>query len=319
MKKKTAEVLYVESLVRAHATPVRSIHDITEILASHLRAKFPAAIATCIQFQPDIRRNFHINNLVGADCRFYEFNTREKEPATERDNTCRVVTEWQFRLSPQSDIATILKLHTEERSEPTLYRQFSGSGSPNSRHSLLRVHPTFGLHEEVAKFAERLQSDTAEGGALLLAQCLFHLADKQSPCKRLQYAKVTMRNAISFNEDSRTRAARMAETAHQEFKNQPFSTCNVPLERHQYEQTRRRLLSNEFESGRHRAFLALGSNLGNRVQMIELAVREMADRGLTVLRTSALYETEPMYLENQEPFINGACEVCSTDAILCRA
>ncbi|KAK3171256.1 hypothetical protein OEA41_003340 [Lepraria neglecta] len=35
----------------------------------------------------------------------------------------------------------------------------------------------------------------------------------------------------------------------------------------------------------------------------------MRDRGLKILRTSALYETKAMYLEDQQSFINGACEV----------
>ena len=318
VKEKTAEVLYIESLVRAHATPVCSIHDITESLASDLLAKFPAAIATRLQFQPDIRRNFDIDNLIGASCTFYKFNTRKKDPTAELDNSFRVVTEWQIPVSPESNYVTLLKLGTEERSEPTLYRHFSGLKSPYSRYSLNRIHPTFGLHEEVARFVEQPQFDTAEGGALLLAQSLFHLADKQSPCKRLQFAEVTMRHAVAFLGDSPTRAARVAQAMQREFINKNFPSCRVPLERNQYEQSRRSLLSNEFESGRHRAFLALGSNLGNRAEMIELALREMGDRGLTVLRTSALYETEPMYLKTQASFINGACEVCSTDAILRR-
>lgn len=316
MKEKSAEVLHVESLVRAHATPVGSIHDITESLASDLLAKFPAAVATRLRFQPDIRRNFHIGNLIGASCTFNKVNTRKKDSAAELDNSLRVVTEWQIPVSPESNYVTLIRIDTIERSEPTLYRQFSGLKTHSSRYSLNRIHPTFGLHEQVARFVEQPQSDTAESGALLLAQCLFHLAVKQSPCKRLQFAGVTMRNAIAFQGDWATRAARTAQSRQQEFINESFPVCKVPLERHQYEHTRRSLLSNEFESGRHRAFLALGSNLGNRVQMIELAVREMAYRGLTVVRTSALYETEPMYLKNQDAFINGTCEVCSTDTIV---
>ena len=317
MKKKSAEVLHVESLVRAHATPVGSIHDITESLAPDLLARFPAAVATRLRFQPDIRRNFHIDNLFGASCTFNNFNTRKKDPAAaELDNSFQIVTEWQIPISPESNYVTLIRLDTVERSGPTLYRQFSDLKAPYSRYSLNRIHPTFGLHEQVARFVQQPQSDTAESGALLLAQCLFHLADKQSPCKRLQFAAVTMRNAVAFQGDCATRAARTAQSMQREFINVNFPLCKVPLERHQYEQTRRSLLSNEFESGRHRAFLALGSNLGNRVQMIELAVRELAYRGLTVVRTSALYETEPMYLKTQDSFINGTCEVCSADTIV---
>lgn len=57
------------------------------------------------------------------------------------------------------------------------------------------------------------------------------------------------------------------------------------------------------------AYIALGSNLGDRVAEIETACREMDRRGIKVRRTSSLWETEPMYVTAQDRFINGACEV----------
>lgn len=62
--------------------------------------------------------------------------------------------------------------------------------------------------------------------------------------------------------------------------------------------------------GSHRVFLALGSNVGDQIGMIEQACVEMSRRGLKVLKTSSLYETEPMYKTDQPSFINGVCEVC---------
>lgn len=59
----------------------------------------------------------------------------------------------------------------------------------------------------------------------------------------------------------------------------------------------------------HRVLIALGSNIGDRVGMIEQACAEMASRGLKLLRTSSLYETEAMYKTDQPPFVNGVCEV----------
>ena len=57
-------------------------------------------------------------------------------------------------------------------------------------------------------------------------------------------------------------------------------------------------------------FIALGSNMGDRLQNIENACREMdAQPEIQVLRTSALYETAPMYVEDQDRFLNGVCEV----------
>lgn len=59
----------------------------------------------------------------------------------------------------------------------------------------------------------------------------------------------------------------------------------------------------------HRAFVALGSNVGDRVEMIEKACLEMDRLGIKVRRTSSLFETAPMYVLDQAPFMNGVCEV----------
>lgn len=61
----------------------------------------------------------------------------------------------------------------------------------------------------------------------------------------------------------------------------------------------------------HKAYIALGSNLGDRVGWIEKACNEMSARKIKILRTSSLWETEPMYVLDQDSFINGACEVGS--------
>lgn len=60
----------------------------------------------------------------------------------------------------------------------------------------------------------------------------------------------------------------------------------------------------------HRAFIALGSNVGDRIEMIEQACHELDRVGIKVKRTSSLFETAPMYVLDQDPFINGVCEVC---------
>ena len=56
-------------------------------------------------------------------------------------------------------------------------------------------------------------------------------------------------------------------------------------------------------------YIALGSNIENRVQYIEAACRELSHAGLRVLRTSCLYETKPMYVEDQGSFLNAVCQV----------
>lgn len=64
--------------------------------------------------------------------------------------------------------------------------------------------------------------------------------------------------------------------------------------------------------------IALGSNLGNRIEEIEKACRAIdADPDMRIVDTSFLYETKPMYVEDQGEFVNGACEV-RTGLELCR-
>ena len=62
-------------------------------------------------------------------------------------------------------------------------------------------------------------------------------------------------------------------------------------------------------SRKHRAMIALGSNLGDRFSLIEQACRKMESNGLQVMQTSFLYETAPMYVIDQGAFYNGVCEV----------
>ncbi len=60
----------------------------------------------------------------------------------------------------------------------------------------------------------------------------------------------------------------------------------------------------------HRAFIALGSNVGDRAEMIEKACNKIADLPQTaIIRTSGLWETKPMYVQEQGTFLNGVCEV----------
>jgi hypothetical protein len=62
--------------------------------------------------------------------------------------------------------------------------------------------------------------------------------------------------------------------------------------------------------GSHPAFIGVGSNVGDRVEMIEKACNAMDNvDGIRLLRTSGLWETEPMYVKEQGNFINGVCEV----------
>jgi len=63
-------------------------------------------------------------------------------------------------------------------------------------------------------------------------------------------------------------------------------------------------------SAKHRVFIALGSNLGDRINMIEQACNLLDKHDeIKIVRTSCLWETKAMYVEDQADFLNGACEV----------
>ena len=67
---------------------------------------------------------------------------------------------------------------------------------------------------------------------------------------------------------------------------------------------------------RCKAYIALGSNMGDRCGWIEKACQEMIKDGIKIIRTSALYETKAMYVKKQDSFINGVCEVSTPTCVL---
>lgn len=58
------------------------------------------------------------------------------------------------------------------------------------------------------------------------------------------------------------------------------------------------------------AYLCLGSNIGDKVGYLQQAVKMLTASGMvTVVRTSALYETEPWGNKDLDWFVNGVIEV----------
>jgi 2-amino-4-hydroxy-6-hydroxymethyldihydropteridine diphosphokinase len=59
-------------------------------------------------------------------------------------------------------------------------------------------------------------------------------------------------------------------------------------------------------------YLSLGSNMGDRAGLLRLALAALPAAGVEVVRTSSVYQTEPMELREQNWFLNIAVE-CRTD------
>src|SRR5713226_7266715 len=58
-----------------------------------------------------------------------------------------------------------------------------------------------------------------------------------------------------------------------------------------------------------KAYVALGSNLGDRAGNLLLAVRGMMEAALVVTRVSSIYETQPVSDVEQQPFLNMVAEL----------
>lgn len=63
---------------------------------------------------------------------------------------------------------------------------------------------------------------------------------------------------------------------------------------------------------KHKVYLALGSNLGDREAIIQEAIRLIGERVGTVASQSSFIETEPWGFESQNTFLNGAILVETT-------
>ena len=64
---------------------------------------------------------------------------------------------------------------------------------------------------------------------------------------------------------------------------------------------------------RYRGYLGLGSNVGDRRSHLEAAVRAMPGRGIEVLASSAVYETEPVGLvSEQRDFLNACIRIATS-------
>ena len=61
----------------------------------------------------------------------------------------------------------------------------------------------------------------------------------------------------------------------------------------------------------HTAFIALGSNIGNRAGYLHAALDAMRSY-LTIVETSHLYETDPMLVTDQPLFLNAVCKVSTS-------
>jgi dihydroneopterin aldolase/2-amino-4-hydroxy-6-hydroxymethyldihydropteridine diphosphokinase/dihydropteroate synthase len=68
----------------------------------------------------------------------------------------------------------------------------------------------------------------------------------------------------------------------------------------------------------HEVYIAFGSNEGDSIKTIRDAMQLLDTKGVKVLQTSPLYESEPMFVQDQNKFVNGVfkCETALTPLAL---
>ena len=65
----------------------------------------------------------------------------------------------------------------------------------------------------------------------------------------------------------------------------------------------------QFNDGIHTAYVALGSNLGDKEANLRKALELLQERGVEIVKTSTFISTEPYGVTDQPQFLNGVCEV----------
>ncbi|EUJ30727.1 2-amino-4-hydroxy-6-hydroxymethyldihydropteridine diphosphokinase [Listeria cornellensis] len=63
----------------------------------------------------------------------------------------------------------------------------------------------------------------------------------------------------------------------------------------------------------HKAYLSIGTNIGNRQENLEKALKALqTESGITIESVSSVYETDPVGFEDQEAFLNIAVTIQTT-------
>ena len=60
------------------------------------------------------------------------------------------------------------------------------------------------------------------------------------------------------------------------------------------------------------AYLALGSNMGDRMKYIHWALQELKGQGIKILKTSSIIETDPVGGPQQSKYLNGVVKIKTT-------
>lgn len=301
LEESNPDVSKIIASVLKHTTPSSSIFDVAKPLNAVLAAQYPKARHVTSFYSPNINSRVKVSGLEWANfnVRTFTDDMRYDENRGQRIRSSpeyKLHTLWRFLISKRS-LERIIDIRIKTLEHPTLSICDLRSKIIQSQEdsNLGQIHPTLEIHQKVSELTVRFLKEEEETAPLRLARLVFDLADEQSPCKRID--RVNVRISISAKENKKPSAGNVHISSY------------ASIDRDRYEQSLNRKLTGMLLNGSHRVYIALGSNVGDRIANIESACQQMHDRGIKVIRTSALYETKAMYLEDQESFVNGACEV----------
>ena len=301
LKKSNPDISKIIASVSKHTTRSSSIFDIADPLNAALVAQYPKAHYVRSEYFLDIRSRVFVKGLSGAKILVKTFiddaRHTNSDEGTRSSTDYFLKTSWRRTISKNSVERNIdITIKTTEHLTPSICDLRTKIVQWRDGSILGQIHPTLAIHQKVAECTVPFLEEEEETASLRLAPLVFDLADEQSPCKRMDVVDTKMKFI----------SAKKTENSSRDNVQISSSTC---IDRDRYEQSQNSKLADMLPNGSHRVYIALGSNVGDRIANIELACQRMHDRGIKVTRTSALYETKAMYLEDQQSFINGACEV----------
>eukprot|EP00842_Homolaphlyctis_polyrhiza_P000444 jgi/Hompol1/13/HPOL_002426-RA len=153
-----------------------------------------------------------------------------------------------------------------------------------------RMHNCRTITRLVSKLVEDSDFKTVEALVLRIAILLVHVCYVPKVTVRVEKPSALIFAAAAGVEITRTREELLASGVFAEF---PDSVLRSP-------------------SLRSTVYLAVGTNLGNRTRNIEFAIEMLVAAGISILDTSFLYETSPMYVTDQPMFLNACIKVETT-------
>ena len=299
-KELNADISNIIASTLKYTTPSSPIVGVAGPLHASLVARYPRAHSVRSQYFLSVKSGVNVEGLSKActvvktyldDVRYT--NTHK---SVRSSTVYNVITVWHLPIFENSLEKTIdITIKTTEHLTPSICDLQSKIVQSQEHSKLGQIHPTFDVHLKAAERALPPIGEGDETAPLRLSRLVFDLADEQSPCKRIDRVKINMK--ISGKKIEKPSADSV----------QIFSYTSIDRDR--YEKSQNSKLTELLPNESHRVYIALGSNVGDRIANIESACQQMHDRGIKVTRTSALYETKAMYMEDQESFINGACEV----------